>query len=191
MATIFLLHGTKGDPTNNWFPWLQAKLAEQQHQVIIPHFPTPEQQSVEHWWQVMEQYTSALQSNPVLIGHSLGATFALHLAERYPVKAVILIAGFIGQLGLPEFDDLNHTFVDHQFDWATIRKHCQKCIIFQSDNDPYVPLAQAETLSAQLNTTITSVPSAGHFNSAAGYSQFPQLLEELNHVLHYNHDHSN
>lgn len=188
---VFLLHGTHGNPTNNWFPWLQTELTKQGHQVIIPHFPTPEQQSVERWWQVMEHYKPALESNPIVVGHSLGATFALHIAERYAIKSMVLVAGFVNQLGLPDFDDLNRTFVDHQFDWVKIQQHGQKFIIFQSDNDPYVPLAQAENLSMHLSTPITFVPQAGHFNTAAGYTEFSQLLERLNLVLHYPHDHTN
>ena len=41
---IFFIHGFDGDENDNWFPWLREKLQNDEVEVIIPNFPTPENQ---------------------------------------------------------------------------------------------------------------------------------------------------
>lgn len=65
------------------------------------------------------------------------------------------------------------------FDWALIRSHCAHFHIFQSDNDPYIPKAKAEELARNLQSNVTWIPGAGHFNTAAGCTRFPLLLTAI------------
>ena len=73
----------------------------------------------------------------------------LNILEKLdkPIKAAFFVAGFIGLLGKPDFDNINKSFVDKSFDWQKIKQNCLKFFVFQSDNDPYVPLEKAEQLA--------------------------------------------
>lgn len=181
MQKAFLIHGAYGNPGENWFPYLKAELEKSGFQVAIPAFPTPENQTLENWLKAFSKYESSLDGNTILIGHSIGCAFILNLLERSnsKVKAAYLVSGFASQLNLPEFDPLNKTFVERKFKWKKIRENCPEFHIFHSDNDPYVPLEKAETLAKNLHSKVILIKGAGHINAKAGYTKFPQLLEEI------------
>ncbi len=178
---IFIIHGSYGNPRENWFPWLKKELEMRGHKAIIPCFPTPEGQNLGAWLKVFEPYLDSLNKETTLaVGHSLGVPFLLNLLQEHgPVKAAFFVSGFSKPLNNPWFDDLNRTFVDHNFDWQKIRSNCQDFHIFHSDNDPYVPLGHAKELASNLETELTIVHGAGHFNAKAGYKKFSLLFEKI------------
>lgn len=182
---IVVIHGTGGQPGGNWFPWLKRRLASAGCKTIAPSFPTPDGQSLTAWKKVFQDQVGDLQPNMILIGHSLGAGFVLNLLEEssVPVLATISVCGFVGNLGLPEYDQLNKTFVDHEFNWRQIRNNMGKTTLFCSDNDPYVPITKSQELSSKLQIPLTVITGAKHINSEAGYFEFPAILEEIQNCL--------
>ena len=178
---MIIIHGTQGSPEENWFPWLASELRNRGIEAFVPRLPTPEGQSLENWTRVFEDELGPLTEDTTLIGHSLGAGFALRLVERgnQPVRALFLVSGFIGELGLPDFDTLNSSFVNGPFDWEAIRSRAGRIRVYNGDDDPYVPLSKGEELARELHTDLTVVPNGGHINTASGYTQFDQLLTDI------------
>ena len=78
----------------------------------MPTFPTPENQNLESWLEVLGDLYSNIGAQTVLIGHSVGASFILSILESLdlPVRAAFLISGFLGLSGNEEFDNLNYSF---------------------------------------------------------------------------------
>ncbi len=178
---IIILHGTKGSPNGNWFPWLKKECEKLGHSVFIPKFPTPENQSVENWCKELDKQAPVFGKDTILIGHSCGATYLLHILEvlKIPVFNSILVSSFIEKLNISEFDELNKTFINHNFNWEKIKINSKKFHIFHGDNDPYVPLKYAEKISKKLKTPIHIIKNGGHLNSESNYNEFPELLEIL------------
>ncbi len=181
--TVFILHGAYGNANENWIPWLKQELEHLGCSVITPTFPTPNEQSLDTWLKVLTPYKKQIQPDSILIGHSLGATFVLHLLEQYTVGAAYLVAGFATRLNNPKFDLINATFVDHAFNWPAIKEHCSVIRLYHGDNDPYVSQQCAEQISQGLQVPVTMIPAGGHLNSAAGYQTFPLLLEQIKRYL--------
>ena len=181
MSNIFLIHGSHGHPKNNWFPWLKAELKKLGHTVFIPHFPTPKNQTLDHWLKVFKKYEKHIDKNTIFIGHSLGAPFILNLFEKIkkPVKSTFLVAGFTGLLKSKKFDPLIKTFSDRKFNWQKLKQKSQKFHVFHSNNDPYVPLAKGRQLAKNLKAKLTLIKNAGHFNSESKWLQFKQLLRKI------------
>jgi len=181
---IFIIHGSYGHPGENWFPWLKNELERNGHEVFVPRFPTPENQSLDKWMEAFKKYEKYLDENTIMVGHSLGPAFILNILEKlnHPIKACFFVSGFTGLLG-GEIDKINKTFCDREFNWEKIKKNCKKFFLFHSDNDPYVPLEKAYELNEKLDGELEIVKGAGHFNEAAGYTKFPLLLEKIIEVI--------
>ena len=179
---FLIVHGTHGGPDGNWFPWLKQKLEAEGNRVFAPRFPTPEGQSFEAWLKIAQTaLKDCVPANTVLIGHSIGASFVLRLAEltAKPYKAIYCICPFIQDLGLKDYDPLNSTFIHHTFDWSHIKKHASKITCFAGDNDPYVPLAYSSKVAKNAGSDLILIEKGGHLNAEAGYREFPQLLEKI------------
>ncbi len=188
MVNIFIIHGAFGNPQENWFPWIKSKLEKLGCKVFIPQFPTPENQSLENWIKVFDNYKEYLNKNSIVIGHSLGVAFLLNIIEKLdmPIKAAFFVSGFISLLGNPDFDKINKSFINKSFDWQKIKQNCQKVIVFHSDNDPYVPLEKAEKLAKKLNVNIVLVKNAGHFNKKSGYVKFELIFKKIKSLINQN-----
>jgi predicted alpha/beta hydrolase family esterase len=171
-----------GSPASNWFPWLKHELEACGHTVAVPTFPTPQGQSLEAWRTVANGVLE--KSNPaqtILVGHSIGATFALRIAENavFPFKAVFAVAPFAHDLGLAPYDQLNASFTRPPFDWDRVREKAGHISCFAGNDDPYVPLAYAKEVADGAGVALTVIAKGGHLNAESGYLEFPLLLNEI------------
>lgn len=179
---VVVLHGAHGGPDTNWFPWLHAELEARGFEVIRPCLPTPQGQSLTNWLDAYDRAAGPLSATTALVGHSLGAAFALRLVERATeqVAGLFLAAGFVGALGLPDYDPINASFFATPFDWAGIRERRGRlCRCWAGDDDPYVPLARSRDVADHLGVELEIVRGGGHLNAETGFTTFPQLRDAL------------
>jgi predicted alpha/beta hydrolase family esterase len=133
MTKVFIFHGTGGYPEENWFPWLKEKLEEKGCEVIVPQFPTPENQTLECWFKVFDKYRDKVDEDTILVGHSLGGSFLLRVLESLekPARG----AFFVGTpIGIPPIVNWSgdQPFTGHPFDWKKIRENSKKfCVPFR------------------------------------------------------------
>jgi len=186
MQNIFIFHGTEGHPKENWFPWLKEQLEEKSCKVIVPQFPSPAglPAKVSEWFDVLKNYEQDINEDTILVGHSLGGVFTLRVLEKlnHPVKAVFLVGTPIGVRPILNFDRDN-SFSGFDFDWSKIKSNCKDFVVYHSDNDPYVSLGNGEQLAKELDVELAFIPNVGHFNTKAGYTTFPNLLERIDNIL--------
>lgn len=183
---VIIIHGTFGAPDENWFPWLASQVSTLGVETLRPTMPTPEGQSLESWRAAFRRQARRIDSNTILVGHSLAPAFILDLLQsaEEPVRGSFLVSGFLGLLGLPEFDELNETFVCRDdLNWPRIRENAGRVFVYNSDNDPYVPLDRGEHLADNLGVELRVVPGAGHINASAGYTEFPLLFNDLSALI--------
>lgn len=180
-TNVFIIHGTKATSQSNWFPWLKDELKKIGANVIVPAFPTPENQSLASWTAAFEKYLPELDENSIVIGHSLGPVFLLSVIAKldHPIKAAFFVAPFLQSIGISEYDALNRTFVTAKFDWEKIKKNCRKFYVLFSDNDPYVPRPASGAVARRLNVNPVIIPGGQHLNAEAGYNKFDLLLKKI------------
>ena len=182
VMNAFIFHGTEGYPEENWFPWLKAKLEAKGVQVFVPQFPSPPvvPAQIAEWFKVLKQYEQHINPETILIGHSLGGVFTLRILETlpHPITAAFLTGTPIGVRPILNYDR-DSAFTGFEFNWPEIKKKSDKFFVFQSDNDPFVSLANGEQLAKNLGTELSFIPNAGHFNAKAGYLKFDELWEKL------------
>jgi uncharacterized protein len=182
---VIIIHGAYGYPDENWFPWLADQVERAGHLAYRPALPTPQGQELGNWRRQFAEQVGKLSPMTVLVGHSLGPGFILDLLERapVPVQGTFLVGGFLGKLGLPDFDSVNESFVCRDFDWPRIRQNAGITRIYNSDNDPYVPLERGRELAALLGVELQVIRGGGHINAAAGFTKFDRLWVDMQSVL--------
>jgi uncharacterized protein len=183
---VVIIHGSYGNPDINWFPWLKLQVESCGHTAIVPKFPTPTGQSVSSWKEAFSKQVGTIDQSMILVGHSVGVGFILNLLDdqlEAPVKGTFLIAGFTGNLGLPDYDEINSTFACKDFNWPLIKQNAGATFVVNGDNDPYVPISKGQEIADALMVPLLTVPGGGHLNAESGYTTFPLLEEKLRTLL--------
>lgn len=179
---VIIVHGAYGSPTENWFGWLHNELTLMRLNCLVPQLPTPNGQSLSSWMDKFnESVGSHINEKTILIGHSLGAVFLLNRLQREnkSVFTTVLVATFLGRVGIDKFDLINESFFSVPFEWEAIRNKSQHFWCYHGEDDPYVSLETFNHISQQLLAKKIIVPKGGHLNEAAGYYEFPELLHDL------------
>ena len=182
---IMIFHGTAGSPDGNWFPWLKEKLEEKGCNVFVPRFPTPEGESLEAWFKVLEDYKEHINKDTILVGHSKGGLFTLRLLEqlKVPVYATFLVSASIGVKPILYYKEDAAFSKGFEFSWPQIIKNSQRFTVYHSDNDPYVCFENGKELAKKLNVQLQFIPNAGHINAESGYTKFEQLYKDIEKII--------
>lgn len=177
---FFIIHGSLGNPNSHWFQWLKKELEKKGHEAITPQFPIINQ-SLGKWLKTIEPLLEKSEDKEIVfVGHSIGPAFILSILEKHKAKSAFLVSGFIGgPLGIKEYDKINKTFTQKEFDWKEIKSNCKNFVCFASDNDPYVPLERTKEISDKLGAKLILVKGAQHFQDVSGYTKFKELLDEI------------
>ncbi|MDQ3099230.1 MAG: alpha/beta hydrolase [bacterium] len=182
MKNILILHGTGSNSQGNWFPWLADVMEQQGWKVWAPNLPGAEKPN-------MKTYTDHLLGNTewkfneqsVIVGHSSGAVAGLgllnKLEEGKKIGTYIGVGAFHTDLN---WESLKELFVE-PLNYERIKGHAAKFIFIHSDNDPHVPVIEAEYLARALNGELIIKKGQGHFNLTRSpeYKEFPFLLETI------------
>jgi len=179
MKNAVVLHGTDANSKDNWFPWLKKELEKRGYTVWVPDLPKANRPNIKRYNEfILKNRNWQPNEETILIGHSSGAVAVLGLIQALPanvfIKKAILVAPFTNDLGWDSLKDL----FEPPLDYAKIKHHAKEFIILHSDNDPYIPMKQAEEISKRLNTPLNIQHKQGHFaiSSDPKYKEFPLLL---------------
>lgn len=181
MYDYVIVHGSYGTPFENWFPWLFNKLSEQGKNVLAPQFPCGSDiQNYSNWCKVMNAYKGYIGKDTSFIGHSLAPAFIIDylLDNSLSIKNLYFAAPFYGLINIPDFDKVNKPFFTYK-DLKRVKNFAQSITCYISTTDPYVPNELSVEFADKIGAKKVFVDNAGHFNLAAGYTHFEQLLEEM------------
>ncbi len=182
MKSAIILHGTEGSSNSSWLQWLKTQLEEKGVEVWVPDLPRADYPSLNEWSDfVINNCPFEINQKTVLIGHSAGAVAVLIVTQKLnnKVEQVVSVAAFnkMDHLDFPP----NDRFLDVEFDFAKIKHNCENITFIHSDDDPYCPLEQAESLATSTAGELVVFPNKGHFNleKSPEFKEFPLILEFL------------
>ncbi len=179
MKKVLLLHGFCGTPNGNWKPWILSELEKLDIYAASIALPSPNSPVPGAWVdEIAHQVVMDPDADVYLVGHSLGATAILRYLESSDAKHIsgaVLVSGPCMKNDNRSID----SFLEKPFNFPKIKSMADHFAIIHSDNDPYVPIENAQILSKELNGELTIVSGGGHFNSASGYFTFKEVLDSL------------
>jgi uncharacterized protein len=159
MAAVkaILIHGNGGCTAGDiWLPWLERELTALGVDVTNQTFPD----------------NINADENTILIGHSSGAVAAMRYAETHRLLGSILVGVCYTDLG-NSFEAASG-YYDTPWQWQRIRDHQQWIAIFNSTDDPHIPIAEPRFVAAQLRCSYFEFSDRGHFVDAR---QFPEIVD--------------
>lgn len=183
MKKVFIIHGFEWSPNGAWRPWLMAELEKQDIYACALSMPNPENPLCSEWLGEIARHVASNNSDEIyLIGHSLGWPAILRFLETTQVKNVhgtILVSSPSEKNENKKID----TFLDTEFDFEKIRSSCSAFVIIHGDNDPLVPLSNAQSLSEKLWGGLIMIKNGWHLNGSAGFFTLSECLDVLNTMI--------
>ncbi len=178
MIDTLILHGSFGNPWDNWFPWLAGVLQKEGRRVLVPHFPSDDLQTLRGWTRVLDSYAEYFSPELDVFAHSLAPAFIVdYCCERQRrLRKATFVAPFYGLIGIEEFDRVNNTFFVRKEYFSSFKMLCDHVACVYSDDDPYVPKTMSEEFARLIGAHVKVVSGGKHLNASAGFREFPLLL---------------
>lgn len=178
-----ILHGTDGNPVDNWFPWLKKLLEAKDVETYIPHLPenhTPNRFTYEKF---LQESGWDFYDN-LLIGHSSGSTTVLNLLQSdwFPkVDTVVMVGTFLNERLLQDIEwytpgQFDNLFPE-KFDIEKIKSKANKFYFLHGDDDPYCDFEDAKKFCEKVGGEFIAIPSGQHLSS--NRTELPELIPAL------------
>lgn len=159
----------------DWKANLADKLGEE-FEVILPDMPNKINAKFAEWKIWFEKFIPFLNSEVILVGHSMGGLFlAKYLAENdFPKKitALFIVASPF------DHDAADYSLGDFKLpeDLSRIEQQVNKVFLYHSEDDPVVPFVNLNKYKAKLkNATVKAFKDRQHFNQ----EEFAEIVEDI------------
>ena len=170
VKAIFI-HGNGGCTAgDSWLPWLERELTALGIDVINQTFPDSIKARAAFWLPHLESLGA--DEHTILIGHSSGAVAAMRYAESHRLLGSILVGVCHTDLG--DSFEAASGYYRAPWQWDTIRRNQEWIAIYNSTDDPHIPIAEARFVAAQLRCSYFEFTDRGHFVDSR---QFPEVVE--------------
>ena len=174
--TVILIPGNGGcSPADAWYPWVERELTALGCLVINRQFPDSVQARARFWLPFIEALGA--DANTILIGHSSGAVAAMRYAETHQILGSVLVGVCHTDLG--DRFEAQSGYYAAPWQWKQIRDNQQFTAIFNSTDDPHIPIAEARHVAAHLKASYYELADRGHFVD----SRLPEVVEFIRRQL--------
>ena len=180
MNNVILVHGINGTP--KIFEWLKSELEKSGYEVIMPSFPIQEGTIYEKWKEILDQYKGSINSDSVVVCHSIGNEFIIKYLTEYHLKinAYIGLAGFAEAFYNEGKDVLNaavERFAVSEDEKREFMALTSSRYAIYSDNDHIVPFGVLERYPREIDAKLIFIHGIGHMGKKSGLEQLPELLK--------------
>lgn len=169
---VILIHGFNASPDKNFHPWLRDELHQAGFEVLAPALPFSGEPNLAEWLKTMETEVGRIESDDIILGHSLGGVMALRYLEAAEMtgtpKAVILVAAPWNLKG-----NALQSFFTHELDADVLMWKAKEFVVLHSKDDDKVPFDHAEKYTKMLKGKLVARENEGHYMD----ERYPVLLE--------------
>jgi len=188
---VVLVRRWSGSPTSDWYPWLKKELEKENIEVIIPSMPHPNTPEIGAWVSFLREQIKDINEKTIFVGHSVGCQTILRYIESLPkgvrVGGIVLVAGWTRLtaevMKEEEHANIAKPWLTTPIDWKSIKKHVKKVTAIVSDNDPYVPLNNADVFKNNLNAKVIIEREKGHFDDDTNTKKLQSAVDAVKDML--------
>ena len=173
---IFVPGNGGGSPEDNWFPSVKSELEAAGLHVVATEFPDNQLARAQYWLPFLKEQLAA-DEHTILIGHSSGAIAAMRLAEQQKILGVVLVGCYHTHLNMET--EKQSGYFDQPWDWQAIKANTQWQIVFASQDDPWIPIAEPRFVHQQLHCEYHEYQHEGHFGGDYFKASFPELTHAI------------
>lgn len=167
-----ILHGWGGSDAPHWQNHLASEIAKNYGTVSFPlldncHFP-----SKNRWLKQVKKILEDFKPHTVVC-HSLANTLWFWLCQEKLETVERLF--MVSPPSLTTNEATLKTFFPCEI---PSNVYANQIHLIVSDNDPWIKLDEAETMTKSINASYTVIENAGHINADSGYGKW-EFIEEL------------
>ena len=151
---------------SNWYSWLESRLRREGRftEVVLKQMPDPLAARRKIWLPFLLSTLKA-DEQTVVVGHSSGAVAAMRLLEDHKVAGCVLVSACHTDLGdAGEARSGYYPPSGGEWQWDRICSNARGNIVqLHSDNDPFIPLAEAQHVADSLGVQLRVHSGKSHF----------------------------
>lgn len=176
LPKAILIHGNGGSTAGDiWLPSVERELTTLGLEVINRTFPDNVKARARFWLPFLEELGA--DARTILIGHSSGAVAAMRYASTHQLWGSILIGVCHTDLG--DSGEAASGYYREPWPWPRIRDNQRWIAIFNSSDDPHIPIAEPRYVAAQLRCSYFEFDDRGHFVD----SHLPEVVDYVRRKL--------
>ncbi len=180
---VFIVHGWDGSPEEGWFPWLKSELEKKGFVVSVPAMPDTSHPRIEKWVSFLEKSVGKPDKDTYFVGHSIGCQTILRYLEKINAKVggIVLVAGWLNlkELETEAEKEIARPWLETPLDLRKIKAVINNIVAIFSDDDPWVPLGDAEIFREKLGAKVIMEKQKGHFGGNDNIKELPSALNAL------------
>ena len=170
LPKVIIIHGNGGCTAGDfWYPRVEQECAALGLTVVNETFPDNVKARAAYWLPHLEELGA--DEDTILIGHSSGAVAAMRYAETHQLLGSILVGVCHTDLG--DGFEAASGYYREPWQWQKIRENQPWIGIFNSTDDPCIPVAEARFVAAQLRCKYFEFSDRGHFMDG----ELPEVLQ--------------
>lgn len=179
-----IVHRWSGGPTDDWRPWLVERLVEAGHEVILPSMPDSDVPVIEKWVEHLQSIVGVPNEGTYFIGHSIGCQAILRYFETVDKKVggAYFVAPWFNLANLEDEETraIAKPWIETAIDFEKVKNVCPNIVVLLSSNEPYGFIEEnKKILEEKLDAKVRVLEKHGHFTEDDGYTELPELLEEI------------
>ncbi len=185
MKRVFIIHGWGGFPGEAWYQWLKKELETRGFLAQVPAMPDTETPKIDAWVSHLSEVVGEPDEDTFLVGHSIGCQTIARYLETFDegkiIGGVVFVCGWaVSSTGLAEEEKpVAKPWIETPINWEKVRQHSKNFIAIHSDNDPFVPLDNADFFKEKLGAEIIIEHGKGHMGDSEGFTELPSVLNAV------------
>ena len=181
---VYIIHKWGGSSTGDWIPWLKEELEAKGIDAVAPDMPDSERPTVEEWTGFISSAVMSPYEDTYFVGHSISCQAIIRYLSALPENTLcggaVLVSPWIKASNLNDDETaIARPWMESPIDFDRAKLHARKFTVIYSNNDAFVPEANATSFGSSLNAKLVMDENKGHFSDDDDVTQLPSALNEL------------